>query len=56
MFVTLPSLPNKIGGKTVKIISKIDPSILGGVQIKIGDLLIDNSIKGRIQQIKEAIS
>jgi len=52
----LPSLPAKIEGKTVKIISKIDPSILGGVQIKIGDLLIDNSVKGRIQQIKEAIS
>lgn len=49
------SLPAKIGGKTVKIISKVDPTILGGVQIKIGDLLVDNSVKARFKQIKEAI-
>ncbi|MEK7552122.1 MAG: F0F1 ATP synthase subunit delta [Patescibacteria group bacterium] len=50
------SLPAKIGGKTVKVISKVDPTLLGGVQIKIGDLLIDNSVKNRLKIMKEAIS
>ena len=48
-------LPAKIGSKTVKVISKVDPTLLGGVQIKIGDLLVDNSVKARFKQIKEAI-
>ena len=50
------SLPAKIGGKTVKVISKVDPTLLGGVQIKIGDLLIDNSVKNRLNVLRESIT
>lgn len=31
-------------------------SLLGGIKVKIGDVLIDDSVKSRIEQIKEAIS
>ena len=50
------SLPAKIGGKTVKVISKVDPALLGGVQIKMGDILVDNSVKNRLNMLRESIT
>lgn len=41
-------------GKTVKLIEKIDPSILGGVVIDYGNTQIDGSIKKRIENIASA--
>ena len=39
---------------SVKVI--IDPSILGGVVAKVGDTVIDGSIKHRLDQLKEQVS
>lgn len=38
----------------VKATVTIDPGLLGGVVVKIGDRVIDASIKGRLQGLKEA--
>src|SRR3989344_4291683 len=48
-------LPKEIQGKKVIKENKVDPSILGGVKIKIGDILIDNSVKNRLDLLQEAI-
>lgn len=37
--------------KEVVISSKIDPSIIGGIQVQIGDQFMDLSIKSRIEEI-----
>ena len=39
---------------TVKVI--IDPTVLGGVVAKVGDTVIDGSIKRRLDQLKEQVS
>jgi F-type H+-transporting ATPase subunit delta len=39
---------------TVKVI--VDPTILGGVVAKVGDTVIDGSIKHRLEQLKEQVS
>ena len=39
---------------TVKVI--VDPSVLGGVIAKVGDTVIDGSIKHRLDQLKEQVS
>ena len=39
---------------TVKVI--IDPSVLGGVVAKVGDTVIDGSIRHRLDQLKEQVS
>jgi len=49
-------LPKEIQGKKVIKENKVDPSILGGVKIKIGDILIDNSVKNRLDLLQEAIA
>lgn len=42
-------------GKRVRLEKRIDPGIIGGVVIKIGDRVIDGSIKGRLAAIKEKL-
>ena len=39
-------------GKDVQLVMKIDPSLLGGLTVKIGSTLIDNSLKTKLQNLK----
>ena len=39
-------------GKEVSLVSKIDSSILGGLIVKIGATMIDNSLKTKLQNLK----
>ena len=39
------------GAKEVVISSTVDPSIIGGIQVQIGDQFLDLSIKSRIEEI-----
>jgi F-type H+-transporting ATPase subunit delta len=42
-------------GRDVAIHAKIDPTILGGLTVKIGSTLIDNSIKTRLNSLAQAM-
>jgi F-type H+-transporting ATPase subunit O len=42
---------NSKGAKNVVISSKVDPSIIGGIQVQIGDQFLDLSTKSRIEEI-----
>lgn len=35
--------------------TQLSPSILGGVKVRIGDVIFDNSVRSRINQVKEAL-
>lgn len=41
--------------KITKVSVSIDPEILGGFKLRIGDQIWDESVLGKIQQVKEAI-
>lgn len=43
-------------GRDVKLDMKIDKDLLGGVIIKAGDLVIDGSIRGRLEQLTNTLS
>jgi F-type H+-transporting ATPase subunit delta len=43
-------------GCEVKIVSKVDESLLGGAIIHAGDLVIDGSIQGRLSELATALS
>ena len=45
----------KLTGKTVVLTTKVDPSIIGGVVAKVGDLVLDGSIKTQLTGLKESI-
>ena len=45
----------KITGKQVVLSSQVDPSIIGGIVAKVGDLVLDGSIRSQLQGLKESI-
>src|SRR3989344_7870595 len=41
--------------KITKVVAKINPEILGGFKLRVGDEIWDDSLVGKINQVKEAI-
>jgi F-type H+-transporting ATPase subunit delta len=40
----------------ITIRTRVDPSIIGGVVARVGDTLIDDSVRGRIQRLRRALA
>jgi F-type H+-transporting ATPase subunit delta len=40
-------------GKTVEVRIEVDPAILGGIVVRIGDRLIDASVAGNLQRLRQ---
>jgi F-type H+-transporting ATPase subunit delta len=47
---------NRVTGKNVQLFQKVDPTILGGAIIKIGEQIIDGSLRRKLDQIKETLA
>ena len=48
------SIINTIGhNEKVEVESKIEHSLIGGIKVKINDLVYDGSIKGRLESLKQ---
>jgi len=45
----------KLTGKTVVLTTKVDSDIIGGIVAKVGDLVLDGSIKTQLSGLKESI-
>ena len=45
----------KYGFKKLILTNEVDSSILGGIILKVGDRIIDGSIRTRLQQIREQL-
>ncbi len=48
------NLGRRYGG-TVSLEQRVDPSIIGGVVVRVGDLLLDGSVHGRLQSLREQL-
>lgn len=46
----------KIYGREISIHSEVDPSLLGGMTIRVGDELIDGSLAGKIARLRTGIA
>ena len=42
-------------GTTVSLRTTVDPALLGGVTVRIGDRLIDASVRGRLERLRDRI-
>jgi len=45
----------KLTGKKVELKASVDPSIIGGIIAKVGDLVLDGSIKTQLASLKDSI-
>ena len=48
-------LEQMTGGK-VELETSVDPSLLGGIQVRLGDLLIDGSVRGRLERLRNRLA
>lgn len=44
-----------ISGKQVEITTKVDPSLIGGLVAKVGDMVFDGTIRTQLNQLKESL-
>jgi F-type H+-transporting ATPase subunit delta len=42
----------ELAGGRVELSSAVDPSLLGGLRVRIGDLQIDASVSGRLERLR----
>ena len=42
-------------GKDVRLVAKVDPAILGGLVLQVGDRLTDGSVAGRLDQLRRKV-
>ncbi len=46
---------NVLTGKEVTLSTEVDPTIIGGIVAKVGDLVLDGSLKSQLEGLKESI-
>ncbi len=46
----------KMTGAKVELQTAVDPSILGGIQVRIGDTLYDGSVRGRLERLRAQLA
>jgi F-type H+-transporting ATPase subunit delta len=47
---------NKATGKDVEVKIVVDPTVIGGVVARVGDLVIDGTVSHRLQQLRETLN
>lgn len=45
----------KLTGKTIRVENVIDSSLLGGLQVRIGDKLYDGSLSGKLNRLRKSL-
>jgi F-type H+-transporting ATPase subunit delta len=43
-------------GRTVELASTVDPEILGGIVLRVGNFILDASIKNRLEQLRKQVA
>lgn len=51
----LASALSKATGKKVEVKVVVDPSVIGGIVSKVGDTVIDGTVRRRLEQLKEQV-
>jgi F-type H+-transporting ATPase subunit delta len=56
---TVKSIGERIGeqtGRTVELSSKVDPDIIGGIVLRVGNSVLDASIRTRLNQLRKQVA
>ncbi len=56
---TIGTIGERIGEqtkRTVELSSKVDPDILGGIVLRVGNVILDASIRNRLEQLRKQVA
>jgi F-type H+-transporting ATPase subunit delta len=56
---TISTIGDRIGEqtkRTVELSSKVDPDILGGIVLRVGNVILDASIRNRLEQLRKQVA
>ena len=56
---TVRHIGDRVGeqtGRTVELSSEVDPNILGGFVLRVGNLILDASIRNRLEQLRKQVA
>src|SRR5690242_6127936 len=56
---TVSTIGERIGEqtkRTVELSSKVDPDILGGIVLRVGNVILDASIRNRLEQLRKQVA
>jgi F-type H+-transporting ATPase subunit delta len=56
---TVKQIGDRIGeqtGQTVELSAKVEPDILGGIVVRVGNSIIDASIRARLEQLRKQVA
>jgi F-type H+-transporting ATPase subunit delta len=51
----LSSLKKRFGGKELRPTIQVDPALIGGVRIQVGDEVMDSSVKAQLAQMQASL-
>jgi F-type H+-transporting ATPase subunit delta len=58
-----PSVADRIGdeigrqtGRTVELTSTVDPDVIGGIVLRVGNSILDASIRNRLEQLRQQVA
>lgn len=43
-------------GRKIQLVRRVDPAIIGGLVLRIGDVIVDGSVKARIRQLRRKLA
>ncbi len=43
-------------GREVELSSKVDPDVLGGLQVRVGNLVLDATVRNRLEQLRKQVA
>jgi len=56
---TVKSIGDRIGeqtGNTIELTTSVDPDILGGIVLRVGNFILDASIRNRLEQLRKQVA
>ena len=56
---TIASIGRRIGeqtGRKVQLSSNVDPDVLGGIVLRVGNFILDASIRNRLNQLRKQVA
>jgi F-type H+-transporting ATPase subunit delta len=43
-------------GRKVELASKVDPDVLGGLQVRVGNMVLDATVRNRLEQLRKQVA